>query len=473
MTLDTIFSPVILDNISTDILKLHVKGKLEFEWHLNESYFKCHLKYFIKDEDKSNNLILNFTSANDQNSSRDLCFDLDRTILFHFQPNNIILNHVTINMESFGSHAMKTNFVLISRIVPSFNCGIINSRIKDITISGNFNNLSFKKVDSHNINIDGIFNSVNLFDIKSANSQNYTGSLRISNAVIDNLIIAKCHYFKEIILDESQFELCNLRSLKSTSLILNASDFNILNLSGATLEKLSLNMLVARNDALITMSENKIKLMYAENIRFGRENILLNLFFPINKLLPFKLMLKSKNIDKVEFNGVTWDYRSILDSDVGNRNKKSFILLAKNYYNSVQDIPEEKLFKSFEKLWHFRNGRKSLPLIFGYWSNSFGLSFIKPLSLIIMFIVLECLFIYLFATNDFRIVLSENWSLVTYILNPAHSSKIFTDLLDECKSCSSNYINFVPSLDNIFRIIIGYLIFQFIDAFRYKYNLGK
>lgn len=103
-------------------------------------------------------------------------------------------------------------------------------------------------------------------------------------------------------------------------------------------------------------------------------------------------------------------------------------------------------------------------------SNNFGLSIIKPLIWLIALIFIQTL-ILIWLAEDCGFLLLEKWGVFAHLINPTHNTDIFIDVFDGICIPSLKYSNILPYIDNIFRIVIAYMIFQFANAFRYKYKL--
>lgn len=190
-----------------------------------------------------------------------------------------------------------------------------------------------------------------------------------------------------------------------------------------------------------------------------------------SRLHPIYLFINDNkfNPSRVELNEVEWNYNGIVSSDTYPEGKRKFINLLKNYYVGKDDILNTQLQYAFEKKWYLENHRNDFPLWLTRWSNNFGLSLVLPVIGILLICIIESSIILKLSYNCYQ-TLCENWGVFFHLLNPTHNTNIFTDVLGECPY-PKYYSNFLPLIDNIGRILIGYLIFQFANAFRYKYKL--
>jgi len=92
-----------------------------------------------------------------------------------------------------------------------------------------------------------------------------------------------------------------------------------------------------------------------------------------------------------------------------------------------------------------------------------------PIFGIIAISLLETSTLLWFSHNCYPILL-KNWGVFFHLINPTHKTSLFLEILGDCIP-PQYYLNWLPLIDNIGRIFIGYLIFQFANAFRYKYRL--
>ena len=160
-------------------------------------------------------------------------------------------------------------------------------------------------------------------------------------------------------------------------------------------------------------------------------------------------------------------YNGIVLNKQYHEGKRRLINTLKNYYQKNDDVLNTQLMNSYERKWYFQNNSSSFTLALAFLSNDFGLSLIRPLLWILLFVAIQIVIILIFSGCCFN-DLVENWGLFFNLINPAHKTSLF--VLEECNP-SIMYKNVLNITDNINRIIIGFLIFQFASAFRYKYKL--
>lgn len=171
-----------------------------------------------------------------------------------------------------------------------------------------------------------------------------------------------------------------------------------------------------------------------------------------------------------EISNTTWEFNGIVQSKYYPEGSRKFINNIKNYYSNQQNVMKSQLFNAFEKKWYFDQNKRSIPLFVSWLSNSFGLSLGLPLFWIVFFVLLQT-FVLLQLAGTCEFYLSESWGLFFNILNPAHRTNLFLDVFDGNCTAPLNYKNWLYVIDNLNRIFIGYMIFQFANAFRYRYKL--
>ena len=189
------------------------------------------------------------------------------------------------------------------------------------------------------------------------------------------------------------------------------------------------------------------------------------------KLKPIYLeILDSKfNPTDVDLNEVVWHYNGIVSNNQYPEGKRRLINLIKKFYVEKDDILNIQLQYAFEKKWYLENQSRSFPLILSRISNNFGLSLALPIFWIMLTGLLETSIILKLSHNCY-LVLIDNWGIFFHLINPTHKTSLFVDILGDCAP-PKYYLNLLPLIDNIGRILIGYSIFQFANAFRYKYKL--
>ena len=166
---------------------------------------------------------------------------------------------------------------------------------------------------------------------------------------------------------------------------------------------------------------------------------------------------------------VEWSFDGISDEDVYSENKRRFLNLFKSFYQEQQNTFQSQMFNALEKKWYQSFYKYDFSLFMSSISNNFGLSLALPL-LWIGLLVFSQTFLMILLAEDCRPILLENWGIFLNILNPTHTSSLFIEFLSNC-SPSVTYKNWIYLIDNINRILVGYMIFQFAVAFRYKFRL--
>ena len=185
-----------------------------------------------------------------------------------------------------------------------------------------------------------------------------------------------------------------------------------------------------------------------------------------------QIILNNQNLDKnleIETSMVKWNYGGIKDLGKYYEDKRRFLNALKHHYENRQNTFQSQVINALEKKWYLTFYKWDFSLFMSSISNDFGLSLTLPLTWIVFLLLLQT-YLLITISGICGITLSENWGLFFNILNPTHNSSIFLDVLKDC-SPSSTVKNFIYLIDNVIRIFMGYMIFQFAVAFRYKYRL--
>tara|TARA_R110002051_G_scaffold167780_1_gene238461 strand:- start:3126 stop:4529 length:1404 start_codon:yes stop_codon:yes gene_type:complete len=196
----------------------------------------------------------------------------------------------------------------------------------------------------------------------------------------------------------------------------------------------------------------------------------LNIFSNTENQIHFWIADRIFNPKIVFANDVKWFYDGISSNKVYPEGKRKLINSFKNFYNSIDEIHNSQLFYSFEKKWYWENNTYNFPLSMARYSNNFGLSLVQPLIGLMILIFLQALILIMLA-GDCSYILIEKYGVFAHLINPTHKTDIFIEVFDSSCIPSLKYSNMLPFIDNIFRITIVYMIFQFANAFRYKYKL--
>ncbi|MBO0324302.1 hypothetical protein J0X14_18480 [Muricauda sp. CAU 1633] len=191
------------------------------------------------------------------------------------------------------------------------------------------------------------------------------------------------------------------------------------------------------------------------------------------KYFGFYLEINEDNdFEEVQANNLNWTYESIVNFKHKDspHQKLSTILLFKLLYDKKQDSPNNRLFRAFEKRFHNEHHKNfNFPLILGWISNKYGLSVTRPLIWILILLGIEILLLSLVSLACIESFM-DNWGKLISLINPAHRTETILTMIDACPN-SNMSANWIYIIDNSFRILIAYFIYQFIIAFRYLYDL--
>lgn len=208
---------------------------------------------------------------------------------------------------------------------------------------------------------------------------------------------------------------------------------------------------------------------------FLKETKIRNLFLReqiIGKKEGLEFNLDGESINKetvIETTLVTWDFDGIVDVGKYQESKRKFLNLLKHHYNERQNTYQSQVVNSLEKKWYLSIYKSDVSLLMSAISNDFGLSLRLPFLWIITLLLFQT-YLTLELSGECAFVFGKNWGIFFNILNPTHKSGLFVNLLNDCeiKNMPTNWIYLI---DNLNRILIGYMIFQFAVAFRYRFRL--
>ncbi|MBO0331127.1 hypothetical protein [[Muricauda] lutisoli] len=173
--------------------------------------------------------------------------------------------------------------------------------------------------------------------------------------------------------------------------------------------------------------------------------------------------------NKLILRNLDWSYINILENNTYKNSQLSAILKLKSSYQVEGNLKYERIFRAFEKRWHNENGKFNLALSLGWISNRFGLSLLRSFLWMLGLIIFEGLFILMLSIECLDCYFA-NWGLLFHLLNPAHRTESLLGLVMDC-SYYGSIKNWLYLIDNVFRILIGYALYQFVMAFRYLYDL--
>ncbi len=456
-------------DILTELLReFYDSDENKFEYSFDEKHVCLNIELIKL---KENTLILTFFPKNDMYASGQYLIELEEGLKSIFENNDYRLTQFHLDFHSFGNHSPKQSLFVRSNLsILSLN--VNNCKFVDFSISGSFESINFHENNSTRVNINEcITKNLIIKNFNSLNSTNtYSGHFNLLKSRISNLTVIGSNRYKNIRIQNSKLLNSEIRGCNSSLVVYESIESNNVNFSQNVFDSLLIENIKPQPRCLITIKKNSFKGLFLNHIGTVERRFLIGLTYLKPKL---QILFEGNEIEKIEAKKMVWYYNTIIAPPSNKEEKKDIILLIKSYYNQKQDTLDEKLFKSFEKIWRFKSYNKwSIPLIFSYYSNRFGLSLLRPFILIVLLIFMEFLIFYFAMGDNCKIEFLKGVGDLSYLINPAHKTTIFTDYLNFCTRDSFAY-NVITITDNLGRILMGYLIFQFIDAFRYKYNLGR
>jgi hypothetical protein len=292
---------------------------------------------------------------------------------------------------------------------------------------------------------------------------------------IEELYVAGGKYDSVIIKEVNKIEKINLEKFKVTNLtIANFITYSVrlceIHCTGLILANLEND---SKDKGEIIVYDNEISILSLKNIPFNKWCSWLPL---INK--GYKFFYVKNRVDELGEVKLKWTFAGLLKNylvvDLVRYSESCSIHHLKELFKEKNDSINLNVMEAYGKRAALKKSKLDFRLLIAYISNYFGLSILRALAWIIILIVAQYeIFIYLSdvycfsETNPFK----SNGSSISHLISPVHKTSLFTDLIDE------NCVNFlelknkITWIDNLFRIAIGYAIFQFISAYRYKYNL--
>ena len=418
-----------------------------FEWNIENIIFDIIIGPKLRTTDKR--LILNFDSSfkKDITNLLDIDFIFGSIVINNFNGTDNTLtnieffnpnNSITLLIRNVVAHKIKINGANSAIIEGS---GIQNFEIrnvKSLTIENNtstYKNETFKVTDSDKVKLS---------------------NLRGKGIEIIGKVLS------------AEFCETEIESLK-----LNEVSFDIFKLEDTSADNFSIikpNQMGLKGLLDISNSDSSIKFKLSNAI-ICCHNKFLSLFYhnDLRNRIVISLNDDKFNPKEVIAHDVVWKYRGITTNKKYPEAKRRFINSFKNYYED-KDILNTQLFNSFEKKWYWENNSYSFPLLMARLSNNFGLSLVLPIIWISVSILLESTLLLIFSGDCYPILL-ENWGVFFNLINPTHKTSIFLEVIENDCVTEKIYTNLLPLIDNVFRIFIAYMIFQFANAFRYKYKL--
>ncbi|WP_298896893.1 hypothetical protein [uncultured Psychroserpens sp.] len=380
--------------------------------------------------------------------------------------NDIGFKHSTFILELSGlSLRNPTNAYINVVNEAGTNISFITSGhfvVDRITFNGNFDlvkvlNLSVTRMYFES----GYFNEVEL--IKN-NGKNSEGNLKI-NTNIGALKLSHCKSYSYEIENINLIESSIDNNQGSLFLIKGLTEVSSFSFNRNTIDYLVVSNIKTKDDGgKLMLTENTVNI----NAKFENLNFKERVSWLVRKT-KLSIDFRSNKLIEFDFENVAWSYKALFSSKASSSVLFS-ILELKSIFSKSKETQNEKLFEAFEKRNYYDNNSFDLSLFLSYWSNKFGLSLRRPFLWILIFTTLE-VFLIIILSGECRSVFFDNWGIFTHLFSPVHKTEVFFTLLKETCYEPKNFKNLIYVIDNVNRIILTYLIFQFVGAFRYKYNL--
>lgn len=379
---------------------------------------------------------------------------------------NLTINNLIIVQKSIVSN--NSEFKNISLLLD-------NCQVPELSIAGNFTEVKF---NNNRININSF--ECNCYSLDLSNNQpnkvREKSDINIFGTCSKSINIVSNKFYHSIgVFSESCKEI-NIEMNECDNLYYRNSCFENLKISYSKINELKLEDLspiYSEGCSSIVLIGNQIfDFLTLDKLDFERSFwVFKSNKFSLKRISKLSFTLFDNSIKTIELRDVYWNYRNINNKKVhSGYQKRDALIKLKSAYSKQQDHYHERIFKSYEKRWHHDN-KPSFPLTLSWYSNEFGLSLTRPFLWLIFLIGLEIFLILIFNWDCTKIFLEQNANFL-YLLNPAHRTEIFTEIIkDHTCDNKTNLINWIILIDNTFRIAIGYTLFQFINAFRYKYDL--
>jgi hypothetical protein len=290
------------------------------------------------------------------------------------------------------------------------------------------------------------------------------------NAVIENIQIKDSSDIQAILIwdigiDESVF--CSLNNI--SILYFDSISSGNLEVSESSFKEIRFLNLTNKLADLSTIRLNYVNV--SKNLIFGR------ILFENSKDGHVLYYENNLNWDTIQFFNCDFAYsmfKCVIPEYEEYSEEFNFKLLLdlKRHFGKLDHTDQKRLLEAYEKRFYLEYHRKkSFSLWLGYLSNNFGLSWPQPLIILLGLIILEYFLLAVFSAQHWD-YLFEYWGTMFHLMNPAHKTDVLfvgfkANDLEVPKWIYNNYY----IIDNIFRILIAYMIFQFIAAFRYRFNL--
>ncbi|WP_299528962.1 hypothetical protein [Ulvibacterium sp.] len=480
MELTDLLTPDVCSDLNKKKLALRHIDRASFTHSIEEKGLRLTFTYVVaKVENRpSITLILDLESIVDRNIPGSLNLHFSNSLLASLLIKPDSVGDIQFNIKGIGRETFKNKLNVKSEFNDVFGLSITKSNgISTIGINGEYKYLRIDDLRCDAFFLSGNFGEIELTRLRPLSSihrSNY-GTFEISRCKCQKCSLVNINSIKKLIIKNSEFQYLSVEDTIVDNTSVSRSSIGQLSYNGNRSVNFGLSRLNLETSGKLKIIDNTIERLSLDylNLEAKPSNRRFLFFGHTPRKAHSTIQFEDNDLEQIHLNQINWSYYGIEAHADRPEEKKNIIIKIKQHYSTKQDVPNEKLFKSYEKIWYFKNRKRNLPLGLSYYSNLFGLSVGRPLLWILTALVVQFLLFYAFAPTECRDLYLEKWGVFVQLINPTHRTSIFTDLLEECRSDSAGYYNLVLVVDNLFRILIGYLIFQFIDAFRYKYNLGR
>ncbi|APU09597.1 hypothetical protein A5M85_04645 [Cellulophaga lytica] len=475
MNLEDFFPEHKTQEIYTELKKYSSKDK-EYIKFIYLNNFKLKLKYYIEFEKNISELELNLSTDSAVHNLRLLELKLNKEFIDRLIPKEHNINKISLTLYELGQKVAINELVIKSHInygSINLDCNLNKIKTSKIILNGKYENILIGDSAISNLNIECDADEITLKNIKPNSIIGGAEFISIIDSKSKKLTISDTKDLNKIKILQSKIE--NILISTSTINKLNILDLscNKITIDNNNLKVLEILKVCQTTEGLFKISNNTITSYFKlKGIKFIHHNKIIAWLRKSQQQKTSSILYTKNEIEKIQLENIEWSYDNIIEDIDNIEEKRNFIIKVKSFYSNNQDIVNEKLFKSFEKIWYYKNRKASFPLFLSYNSNKFGLSISRPFILIIACILTQFTLIFYFANSECQNILWNKFSVFIHVLNPTHKTSVFTNVISQCNSSDSFY-NFVTIIDNIFRLIITYFIFQFISAYRYTYNLGR
>lgn len=446
------------------LIEFYQSEDSKFEYSFNEMNSYLNIELINIDEPS---LIFSLFTNNDQLCPNNFSLEINQELIRNFNYNQNLVSKINFSIDGLGSISEKHSLFIKSDL-DNLVLEIAHCRFSDFSLHGSYESLSFKSNNGMRL---GLTVNAKEFIAEDYNPilKNVRGYFLLNNSHISSLKLIMIRDLTKIEILNSKVIHSEIRGCLATDIIIQELKSTNLSFYQNTFNSVLMKDIIPLSTCLVNFTNNTFECLFLENLDSKRVSFMESTY----RKPKLQILFNQNQLQKIETRKIDWHYNSIIAPLSNKEEKIDMILMIKSFYCQRQDTLNEKLFKSFEKIWRYKSyNRRSIPLIFSYHSNRFGLSLHRPIILIILLIIIEFFIFYGVLGDACRIEFLNGIGDLSYLINPAHNSSIFTDYLDHCPKDAYAY-NIITVSDNLGRIIMGYLIFQLIDSFRYKYNLGR